>query len=184
MGRRPRPTISTAVVAKTGRGPPVGRGTDGISVTLSQCKRAWRLAIPRPPDPRQTATCESRRNRLDDPPQPSAEPNGTLLLGSEPVVFLTGGVAGNACVSGRARAGSLAQPPGLARLGRRSPHDCWVRFASIADRACAASAVDSQAGSPRSCLRRRSYPVRKSGKKNAVDCRSRGKYFLLTPRAL
>ena len=114
---------------KTGRDPPVGRGTDGISVTLSQCKRAWRLAIPRPPDPRQTATCESRRNRLDDPPQPSAEPNGTLLLGSEPVVFLTGGVAGNACVSGRARAGSLAQPLGPSGLGRRSPHDCWVRFA-------------------------------------------------------
>ena len=184
MGRRPPPSISTAVVAKTGRGPPVGRGTDGISVTLSQCKRAWRLAIPRPPDPRQTATCESRRNRLDDPPQPSAEPNGTLLLGSEPVVFLTGGVAGNACVSGRARAGSLAQPPGLARLGRRSPYECWVRFASAAGRRCAASATDKQVGSPRRCLRRRSYPRSDIRQENAVDCRSRGKYFYLTPRAL
>jgi hypothetical protein len=60
----------------------------------------------------------------------------------------------------------------------------WVQFASVCDRECSASAGDNQAGSSRRTARHRCYPIRKSGKKNAGDIRSRGKYCYLTPRTL
>jgi len=69
----------------------------------------------------------------------------------------------------------LAQPFGPSGLCRRSPHDGWVRFA--------VPAADSQAGSPRRTPGRRSYPRSDIRQENALDCRSRGQYFLLTPRA-
>jgi len=59
MGRRPRPQSFDRGGLNNGRGPPVGRGTNGISVTLSQENGLGLWPSQGPPDPRQTATVKN-----------------------------------------------------------------------------------------------------------------------------
>jgi hypothetical protein len=58
--------------------------------------------------------------------------DGTVLLcrnlPAQPEPFLKAIAPFRECVSGPARASSLAQPPGPAGPSRPSPYECWVRL--------------------------------------------------------
>ena len=111
-------------------------GTNGLSVKLSQVNGLGAEAPSQvPPDPHRSIASEEENPKRESPrggittTRPAREPGltGCLLRETSPPLSNGHGV-GNQRVSGPAGALPLAQPPGLARLGRQSLHECWVRL--------------------------------------------------------